>query len=161
MKVRTNRGLRSRKEAFGGVVYVPQRDDFFILDRRASKFIESCTDAWVTPSDEEDAIVRTLVGLGILERRPKVATQHYSGVHIIGDVPDLPTVKQPLLVNCFTTFRCPLACRYCLAADLMAEKVEQEDQGQVSKVGIVAETVRKLGCLVAVITGGEPLYRPD
>jgi MoaA/NifB/PqqE/SkfB family radical SAM enzyme len=63
-----------------------------------------------------------------------------------------------MVVNCFTTAFCPLRCRYCHADDLMAGYREDEQPEWVDEVIRVATAT---SAMVGVVTGGEPLSRPD
>ncbi len=66
--------------------------------------------------------------------------------------PDLP-----ILVNWFITGRCPLACRYCHAEDLMRDETLEPT---AEKIGQIAEQILRLNPVVVVITGGDPLFTP-
>ncbi|CUH68723.1 pyrroloquinoline quinone biosynthesis protein PqqE [Thalassovita gelatinovora] len=162
MRVKSKKGLISRPERFGQSVYVPERDDIFLLDADASKLLSSIGPDWTNFSDQTRSL-EVLTGLGIIEAISSDGTpipQHgYSGVHLIGDFPTVPIVEHPLLVNCFATSWCPLKCIYCHADDLMDQGTrENENPDQISDVAKVANN---LNALVYVVTGGDPLTRPD
>jgi MoaA/NifB/PqqE/SkfB family radical SAM enzyme len=63
-----------------------------------------------------------------------------------------------MVVNCFATAHCPLSCRYCHADDLMQAYRDTETDDEPWRV---ARMAAKVPALVAVVTGGEPLIRPQ
>nr|WP_275941503.1 radical SAM protein [Planosporangium mesophilum] len=63
-----------------------------------------------------------------------------------------------MVVNCFATAHCPLRCRYCHADDLMQSYRGTENDDEPWQVARMAAVVP---ALVAVVTGGEPLIRPE
>jgi MoaA/NifB/PqqE/SkfB family radical SAM enzyme len=69
----------------------------------------------------------------------------------------LQAPESPILINWFLTGRCPLACVYCYAEDLMRrEEIEPTLQG----IEQHAEAILELNPLVVVLTGGDPLFSP-
>lgn len=68
----------------------------------------------------------------------------------------LGTPVRPLLVNWFITGRCPLACRYCYAEDLMRGRVPEVSDKDA--IGNTAESILSLRPLAVVLTGGDPLF---
>lgn len=159
MEARLAPRVRVRKDDFGGVCYVPQRDDFFALDKDVFGFINRLHREFSEiPRDVEKA-VRVLATLGIVETRgPKVSEKAFSGPGFIGDFQELVTISDPLVVNCFATAFCPLACIYCHADDLMQARRKEEQDEDVNQVIATAASVP---ALVAVITGGDPVTRPQ
>jgi MoaA/NifB/PqqE/SkfB family radical SAM enzyme len=63
----------------------------------------------------------------------------------------------PILINWFLTGRCPLACVYCYAEDLMRR---EELEPALPDIEQYAETILELNPLVVVLTGGDPLFSP-
>lgn len=72
--------------------------------------------------------------------------------------PTVPSPEWPLIINWFITGRCPLACRYCYAEDLMRDDSIEPGPKQI---GQIAESILKLNPVVVVITGGDPLFTPN
>ncbi|MCC7423757.1 MAG: radical SAM protein [Planctomycetaceae bacterium] len=64
---------------------------------------------------------------------------------------------RPLLVNWFITGRCPLACVYCYAEDLMRN---EQDEPSANRVGEIGQQILKFQPAVVVITGGDPVFTP-
>jgi MoaA/NifB/PqqE/SkfB family radical SAM enzyme len=69
----------------------------------------------------------------------------------------LPTPTRPILINWFLTGRCPLACTYCYAEDLMRNDESEPDIDQIERI---ADTILTMDPLVVVLTGGDPLFSP-
>jgi sulfatase maturation enzyme AslB (radical SAM superfamily) len=76
----------------------------------------------------------------------------------------LPSIKswpvvtkpaRPILINWLITGRCPLACKYCYAEDLMRNDLNEPD---ADRIVTTAESVLELNPLVVVLTGGDPLF---
>ena len=63
--------------------------------------------------------------------------------------------RVPRLVQWMTTLRCPLSCEHCLAAG-----DDTEDMGGADAARLI-EQVAALGVEEFLLTGGEPLARPD
>ena len=156
-------GVRIRPEQFGGVAYVSRRDDFFALDSRIYAFVARISSmAWVDIPDASRRATSQLAELGIVETDPVTAFTPYSGPGFIGDFIDLVSVRDPLVLNCFSTAHCPLRCRYCHADDLMgASRRESEDGAGAGNVGVLVSAALEIKSMVAVITGGDPLTRLD
>jgi predicted adenylyl cyclase CyaB len=159
MKARIRPGVRLRDDVFGGICYVPQRDDFFAVDKKIFNYLQTVPRDWtVVPSTDKDAFA-ALALLGICETiDPIIQEGSYCGPSFLGDFPELPTVSMPLVVNCFSTAHCPLSCIYCHADDLMKQFRDSETDDDLANV---AATANMLPAMVAVITGGDPLTRPD
>jgi predicted adenylyl cyclase CyaB len=158
-RVRVRRHVRYRADDFGGICYVPQRDDFFALSRAAFRSLSGVPREFSDTHAESVDRYRALVELGIVETDDgSIVERAYSGPSLIGSFPELPTVTRPLVINCFATAWCPLLCRYCHADDLMtADYRNSEGDDQVPNV---LATARALPAMVAVITGGDPLSAP-
>jgi predicted adenylyl cyclase CyaB len=156
--VKLGLGVRHRPDDFGGVCYVPVRDDFWALDKEVYPLITKLSPEWrrATP-DEEDAYA-ALAAVEICEtRNPASSVVAYSGPAFAGHFLEIPTVSDPLVLNCFSTAHCPLKCLYCHADDLMAPYRASERDEDLDNVVATATAVP---ALVAVITGGDPLTRP-
>jgi sulfatase maturation enzyme AslB (radical SAM superfamily) len=67
----------------------------------------------------------------------------------------LPVPRQPILINWLITGRCPLACRYCYAEDLMRNEALEPKSADIE---CIAESILSLNPLVVVVTGGDPLF---
>jgi predicted adenylyl cyclase CyaB len=159
MQVKLSAGVRLRKDDFGGVCYVPHRDDFFAIDSAVFAFLGKIGRDFAEVAKHDEKAVRELANLGILTTKsPKVVEKRYSGPAFIGDFQELVTIAEPLVINCFATSFCPLACIYCHADDLMKERRSEESNNDISQV---IATATSIPALVAVITGGDPLTRPD
>lgn len=158
MEVRLGLGVRHRSDDFGGVCYVPPRDDFWALDKEVYPLITNLSPEWlVAARDLEDAYA-ALAAVEICEtRNPASPTVAYSGPAFAGHFLEIPTVSEPLVLNCFSTAHCPLRCLYCHADDLMAPYRASERDEDLDNVVATATAVP---ALVAVITGGDPLTRP-
>ena len=141
-------GVRVRREPFGAIVYIPRRDHFFALDRRHTDLLLGTR----RPGGPED--LERLRRLGNLDTRPRAV----DGRSLLGDFTGLPVSGRPLVVNCFATAHCPLRCTYCHADDLMTGYRDGEDEARLREVIRVAAATP---AMVGVVTGGEPLARPD
>lgn len=162
MKVKNRSLVHLRNEAFGTVAYVSDRDDTFLLDELTTKFVLKISQRWTDVSHEDGHIALRLAELGVIDARIEsntITQKSYSGPHLIGSFQDVPVVSIPLLINCFSTSWCPLKCVYCHADDLMKEDYRtREDLDSIERV---AHTAANLPALVYVITGGDPLTRPE
>src|SRR6185503_19356587 len=69
----------------------------------------------------------------------------------------LPLPDSPILINWFLTGRCPLACAYCYAEDLMRK---DELEPTLDDIANYAKSILDLRPLVVVLTGGDPLFSP-
>lgn len=153
-----------REESFGIAVYAADRDDIFLLDKRSGELLKSFSNRWkgVLPSNQP--IIKKFGSLGLLDVK---ATQEaallpqssYSGVHLLGDFVDVPLVDRPLLTNCFSTAWCPLKCVYCHADDLMGQDLRSAET--TDGIDGVVRMASRLDSLVNVITGGDPLTKPE
>lgn len=90
------------------------------------------------------------------------------GVPVCGDSLSAPFLEQfrrraaarriPLHGAFALTYRCNLGCRHCYATPCARPSEEELTAGEV--LGIAREAV-SMGCLSVLLTGGEPLIRPD
>jgi sulfatase maturation enzyme AslB (radical SAM superfamily) len=152
-----------RAEDFGGIAYAPSRDDFFALDDTTYAFLRAFgRDRWLDIPDESITAVTRLAALELLDTTPPTSPESYSGPSFIGLFKDIVTLGEPLVLNCFSTAHCPLRCIYCHADDLMtAGQRDVEVAAYDLRLENVATTARSVDSVVAVITGGDPLTRPD
>ncbi len=159
-QARLTHGVRLRQDEFGGLCYVPHRDDFFALDRVAFALATRTSRRYEPLGESQVEVIRPLVERGIIQLdEPIIRERAYSGPAFIGEFPELPSVSHPLVVNCFSTAWCPFMCAYCHADDLMtgaARASEREDE-----IGNVLSTASAIPAMVAVITGGDPLSAPE
>lgn len=158
MRARLRVGVRTRPDLFGGIVYVPQRDDFFAATQDVYSLIRRLSSEWAQADSQDVPAFMALAGLGICETTdPIVAERAYSGPSFLGGFPEIPSITEPLVLNCFCTAHCPLKCTYCHADDLMQQFRASETDADLENV---AATARAIPAIVAVITGGDPLTRP-
>lgn len=158
MQSRKTPGLRTRREKIGGVCYVPVRDDFFALSPDVYRFLSARSSEWEPVGKADRKTIVALSKLGICETKdPTTRQRAYSGPSFVGVFEEIPTVSEPLVLNCFCTAHCPLKCTYCHADDLMKEYRQEEDDGDLNNV---VATSNSIPAMVAVITGGDPLTRP-
>jgi predicted adenylyl cyclase CyaB len=159
VKVRRKDGVRIRPDSFGGICYVPHRDDFFAANKETFSALQLLTTEWTRIEKRWKPTFIALAKLGICETLgPATTEESYSGPSFLGKFPELPTVSEPLVLNCFCTAHCPLKCIYCHADDLMKKFRDSETDGDLENV---AATASMVPAIVAVITGGDPLTRPD
>jgi MoaA/NifB/PqqE/SkfB family radical SAM enzyme len=145
----------TREERFGAVAYVPDRDHFFGLSGAPARVVVSL--ARGDPVAPDDT-VRSLAEVGIVHTVPASPQRPHFGASLLGYFDEPPVVREPLVVNCFATAHCPLRCRYCHADDLMQSYRDSESDDEPRQVARMAAAVP---ALVAVVTGGEPLIRPE
>jgi MoaA/NifB/PqqE/SkfB family radical SAM enzyme len=69
----------------------------------------------------------------------------------------LPSPDRPILINWLITGRCPLACRYCYAEDLMRNDDAEPISDQIAEM---AESILSFAPVAVVLTGGDPLFTP-
>ncbi len=159
MKVRISEGVRMRRDTFGGICYVPHRDDFFAANDGVFEALRSLTTNWEVVEPLWEPAYCALARLGLCETQdPATPEEPYSGPAFLGEFLEIPTVSQPLVLNCFCTAYCPLQCVYCHADDLMQDFRPTETLNQLDNV---ISTARMINSLVVVITGGDPLTKPD
>jgi predicted adenylyl cyclase CyaB len=159
MEARLKPGVRIRDDLFGGVCYIPHRDDFFAADHDVFQVLKRLPCEWAPVDLAWERTVSSLAKLGICEARtPTTLEAPYSGPSFLGKFMEIPSVEQPLVLNCFATAHCPLKCVYCHADDLMQQYRENEEDRDVENV---AATASMINAVVAVITGGDPLTRPE
>lgn len=161
-RVRISSSVRLRRDEFGGIAYVSSRDDFFALDSDVFNFVTSFGREWSLMPEAAHSSIQRLAAIEILETDPPTPPAPYSGPSFVGRFRDIVSLREPLVLNCFSTAHCPLVCRYCHAADLMAApmRTAESQKGGDSLANIVA-TARLVPSIVAVITGGDPFTRPD
>lgn len=159
MKVRLRNGVRLRRDTFGGICYVPHRDDFFAANEAVFGILRKLTDGWAPASRDMETAYIALARLGICETQdPPSPEGPYSGPAFLGEFLEIPTVSEPLVLNCFCTAFCPLQCIYCHADDLMQSFRRGERPDDLDNV---VSTARMINSLVVVVTGGDPLTRPE
>jgi pyruvate-formate lyase-activating enzyme len=147
----------TREERFGAVAYVPDRDHFFGLRGAPARVVAALARGDpLAPADGDT--VRSLAEVGIVRTVPATAQRPHFGTSLLGHFHEPPVVYEPLVVNCFATAHCPLRCRYCHADDLMQSYRDTESDDEPWQVARMAANVP---ALVAVVTGGEPLIRPE
>lgn len=155
--------VRFRDEGFGASVYVADRDDIFLIDKRAYLLVASLTGRWKSVAAADHNAAMRLAEVGIIEvkeddSKASVLQRSYSGIHLFGDFADVPLVNSPLLVNCFSTSWCPLRCVYCHADDLMTPELRANENS--NSIKNVVDSAVAMPALVYVVTGGDPLTQP-
>jgi predicted adenylyl cyclase CyaB len=159
VKVRLGSDVRIRRDTFGGICYVAHRDDFFAATEPVFDAIEKLNTDWISASSTWRPAYQALAKLGICQTKdPSTREEAYSGPAFLGQFLEIPTVSEPLVLNCFSTAYCPLRCIYCHADDLMQDYRATETSDQLDNV---ISTARMINSMVAVITGGDPLTRPE
>jgi MoaA/NifB/PqqE/SkfB family radical SAM enzyme len=158
LRARLAAGVRLRRESAGAIVYVPRRDRFFALDDRYAAAIGRLGTGLrgVRPADRWR--VAALAEYGICVTEPATRERACHGRGQVGDLAALPVPGLPLVVNCFVTAHCPLRCAYCHADDLMTGyRAGEDDRWLPGVLRLAAATP----AMVGVVTGGEPLSRPE
>jgi predicted adenylyl cyclase CyaB len=152
---------RLRSDDFGGICYVSRRDDFFALDKPVFRIVAGLKDEWTQVAPEWESTYVALAKLGICETDPPTAELSYALPSFVGQFEEIPSITEPLVVNCFSTAHCPLKCQYCHADDLMISfrSTEPETLDTTDLDNVIA-TTSMFPAMVAVITGGDPLTRP-
>jgi MoaA/NifB/PqqE/SkfB family radical SAM enzyme len=153
--VRLGPSVGIRTEPFGYLAYVGDRDHFFAIDHVGARVVDAAHFG-IPLAPRDEPVARVLARYGVLAAEQKQAYHH--GVSLIGDFDGVPPIGRPLVVNCFATAECPLRCRYCYADDLMRQERGGQEDSDIDRVVEMADAVP---AMVAVITGGEPLARPD
>ncbi|HHT9135922.1 MAG TPA: radical SAM protein [Candidatus Wunengus sp. YC60] len=69
--------------------------------------------------------------------------------------------RVPLSFDIEVTARCDNDCRHCYINLPEGDKAARERELTVAEIGDIAEQAAKLGAMWCLITGGEPLIRPD
>lgn len=150
-------GVKWRRESFGSVAYFPSKDSFLALDHEHTQALADLLDP-VACRQPYTYQQRNLASLGVV--KGPVPNESRSGSAmpgLIGNFASLPAASRPLLVNCFATAHCPLACAYCYADDLMMPYRAQPETDLPHRVIAMADSI---DAMVAVVTGGEPLAKP-
>ena len=70
----------------------------------------------------------------------------------------IPPVRAPRVIAWETTRRCPLNCRHCRGG---ARNVDYEGELSTSEAHRVIDGLAEFGSPVLILTGGEPMVRPD
>jgi sulfatase maturation enzyme AslB (radical SAM superfamily) len=158
MLARVRSRVRLKKTGFGGICYVPSRDSFFALDANVYGAIIHLGDGWKQCAFGSAQTYRILGEFGICETQdPATVERPYHGPGLLGDFKGIPTLEEPLLVNCMCTLHCHLECIYCIAHQMIRDTMAQENRETLDKVILRAKMVPSI---VAVITGGDPLAKP-
>jgi MoaA/NifB/PqqE/SkfB family radical SAM enzyme len=63
----------------------------------------------------------------------------------------------PIVINWLLTGRCPLACKYCDAEDLMRDNIKEPEEVDIENI---AENILSYNPIAIVLTGGDPLFSP-
>jgi MoaA/NifB/PqqE/SkfB family radical SAM enzyme len=160
LRARLSTTVRLRKETFGAIVYVPHRDHFYALDAEHTAALRGLGSVRMRPvAGRRRRLIVAMAAAGICETEPATPERAFYGRSQFGAFPaGLPSSRSPLVVNCFTTAHCPLRCAYCHADDLMAGYRDADTGEWLDEVIRVAKATP---AMVGVVTGGEPLSRPE
>ncbi|GAA0500380.1 hypothetical protein Ade02nite_27970 [Paractinoplanes deccanensis] len=123
-----------RPERFGGLAYSRECDRFYAMDTKSFRAMRSFTQPTCP------------------------APAGHGESSFVGEFAQRPIPDRPMVVNCLVTAYCPLRCRYCHADDLMGPFRAGESDDDLDRIVRTAELVP---AMVAVITGGDPIVRPD
>jgi len=151
-------GVALRSEPFGAIAYVAERDDFFALDPAHAAVALRAAATGGVPVGPDAGRAARLAELGICATWPPTPQRPHLGRSLVGEFAGLPVPALPLVVNCFSTAHCPLRCGYCHADDLMVPFRDGEGPGGLAAV---ARTAALVPALVGVVTGGDPITRPE
>lgn len=130
---------------------------------RATGLIYAIASDWVASTrrwleDELEKIPEEIqLALGAGWRTP-ISEVRFSDPHLLPSETSfehVSTPTHPVLVNWFITGRCPLACQYCYAEDLMRRE-EWEPGGD--DIRRYAKNILALRPTAVVLTGGDPLF---
>ena len=157
-RVQKRNGVRLRRETYGALAYVPDLDQFAALDHDAARLAEAVALGKTEIALDRWPLAEELARVGVLDIPSATSSRLRLGRSLVGNFPDLPAVADPLVVNTFATAICPLRCRYCHADDLMKPFRASESDDDIDRV---AATAAAIPAMVAVITGGDPILRPD
>jgi molybdenum cofactor biosynthesis enzyme MoaA len=157
-RVRKRPPVRLRPEQYGALAYASDLDRFTSLDHRAAALTERAAGDSVSVDHNEWPLAQELIAAGILESASVTACPPRTGPSLVGGFTDLPPVTEPIVVNAFATALCPLLCRYCHADDLMLPFRAGESDEDIERVQTTAAAIP---AMVAVITGGDPILRPE
>lgn len=152
----TNSGLFARKDpGFGLLVFSPYSGLIFACKESDSqnvvKWIDKRTD--IPP---EDMYLEALgAGWAIDMDQAKYPAQHLLPSY--SNIWSVPYTKRPILMNWLITGKCPLACKYCYAEDLMRGRCKEPNESDIRKI---SKNILSYHPLTVVITGGDPLVSP-
>lgn len=157
-RVQKRDGVRLRRETYGALAYMPDLDQFAALDHDAARLAEAVILGKTEISFDRWPIAEELARVGVLNIPSVTSSRLRLGRSLVGNFQGLPSVAEPLVVNTFATAICPLRCGYCHADDLMKPFRASETDDDIDRV---AATAAAIPAMVAVITGGDPILRPD
>ena len=81
-------GVRFSSDTFGGIVYVPKRDDFFAADKSVFPLIQRLSINWADIDASEVDAYTSLARLGIVvTQNPTIGEASYSGPSFLGEFP--------------------------------------------------------------------------
>lgn len=140
----------------GLVCFVPQPGMIYALPQTESLRIAK----WLDGDTSQDVADIYRVTLGQRALAPGQLAV-FPAPQLLPDMSHWPTVGNPdwpLLVNWFITGRCPLACKYCYAEDLMRDDSTEPTPKQIPTI---ARAILRLKPVAVVLTGGDPLFSPN
>jgi radical SAM protein with 4Fe4S-binding SPASM domain len=143
-----------RREAFGGLLFVPEGALHIELDHEGFAFMHAHLTGGRAPRGEQEArlleqILREVDGGSLTQAR---SVDYASGT---GAFP-FQVLMAPTLADFQITMRCPMGCPHCYAAS--------EPEGALAsleEIERVLDQLRENGVTQVAIGGGEPLGHPD
>jgi MoaA/NifB/PqqE/SkfB family radical SAM enzyme len=153
--IKTNSGIITRVDPGIGILSYSQYSGacFITPDHMADHLLKWLNmETNIPPTDEH------LKGLGPGWAIPKDKAE-YPIPHLLplSDEWKYIFIKNPISINWMITGKCPLACKYCYADDLMFSKVTEPSKDDIQKI---AKSILFYKPLSVIITGGEPLLSP-
>ncbi len=151
----TDSGLFIRaEEEMGLLVYSPYSGLIFLVHPEDAQ----STFSWLKRESDKPPSDPILNALGV-GWDGNVSDGKFGATHYLGDRWDrFPfTTNFPILINWFLTGKCPLACKYCDASDLMWDERPEPTADDVKRI---AGSILSYNPLAVVLTGGEPLLSP-
>lgn len=152
----TRSGLFIRRDpGFGLLVYSPFTGLTYAVHSSDVKAVSK----WLQAPDSEPLEDNYRLSIGAGWAVPKEEAKHPLP-HLLPNPeawPLLPMPQSPILINWFITGRCPLACVYCYAEDLMRNDALEPKRIDIART---AKSILNLNPLVVVLTGGDPLFSP-
>ena len=93
-------GVRFSSGEIGGIVDIPNRDDFFAADKAVFPLIQRWNIDWADIDASEIEAHTSLARLGIVvTQNPTIKEVSYSGPSFLGEFQEIPSVTQPLVVK--------------------------------------------------------------
>jgi len=154
--LRTKSGVFVRRdEGIGLLAYSPYTGlSYAVPEGDAEKVLK-----WLALRGKVELPIAYERTLGVGWKTPFHRAKH-TIPHLLPDLKawhNVPSLSRPITINWFITGRCPLACRYCYAEELMRNEDSEPSADQIAEI---ADSILALNPLVVVLTGGDPLFSP-